>query len=182
MSSNTSKVTRAAALARVQALIMGLQLHLASANLTLGNTAFTTPALVQVLKGLADALAALITARANAKDALANLSAKSATVNPLIGELTKLLGAMFAGATQTLADFGIAPPKVRKPLSAEQAAARAAKAKATRIARGTKGAKAKAAIKGNVTGVEIVPVTAPVAAAPAQTASNASNAPTGASK
>ena len=182
MSGNTSKVSRAAALARVQALITGLQLHLASGSLTLGNTAFTTPALVQLLKELADALVALNTARANAKDALANLTAKAASVNPVIRELTKLLSAMFAGATQTLADFGLKPPKVKAPRTAAELAAAAAKAAATRKARGTKSAKAKAAITGNVTGVEIVPVTAPVAAPPEQMAPNASNAPTGASK
>ena len=183
MSGNTSKVSRAAALVFVQALIKGLQMHLPGANLTLGNAAFTTTALVQVLQGLADALVALNTARANAKDALANLSTKSAAVNPVIRELQKLLGAMFASATQTLADFGIQPPKVRAPRTSAENAAAAAKAKATRAARGTKGAKAKAAIKGDVTGVSITPVTSPQVAPPAaQAASNASNAPPGASK
>jgi hypothetical protein len=87
---------------------------------------------------------------------------------------------MFAGAAQTLADFGLEPPKAPKPRTAEQLAAVKAKAKATRLARGTTSKKQKLAIRGNVTGVDIVPVTEPAAAAkPAvQEASNASGQPT----
>lgn len=184
MSSSQSKVSKAAALARVLALVAGLQKHFPSGNFTIGNVAYATTALVQVLEGLADALQALATARANAKDALANVQAQAATVDPVIAGLDKQLESMFTGATQTLADFGIEPPKARQPLSVDALAARKAKAAATRIARGTKGPKAKQAIKGDVTGVEVTPVTSPVASPPVstQSASSASSAPTGASK
>jgi hypothetical protein len=182
MSSSTSNRSKAAALARVLALIAGLQKHFPSGSFTIGNVAYSTSALVGVIKGLADALAALATARANAKDALANVKTQAATVDPVIAGLEKQLESMFAGAAQNLADFGIEPPKARQPMSAEVLAARKAKARATRAKRGTLGPKAKQAIKGDVTGVQIIPVTSPEASPPAQSASNASSAPTGATK
>src|SRR6202035_2367644 len=78
----------------------------------------------------------------------------------------RFVRATFTGATQTLADFGLEPPKARKPLTSEQRAAAAAKATATRKARGTTSKKQKLAIKGNVIGVNVTPVTEPAAATP----------------
>ncbi len=78
--------------------------------------------------------------------------AAQAQVGPILLAFKRLVLAAFANATQTLADFGLTPPKARAPLTAEQLAARAAKAKATRAARGTTSKKQKLAVKGNVTG------------------------------
>jgi hypothetical protein len=71
---------------------------------------------------------------------------------------------MFANAPDTLAVFGLKPPKARVPLTTAQRAAKTAKAEATRIARGTASKKQKAAIKGNVAGVTITPLITPPAA------------------
>jgi hypothetical protein len=85
-----------------------------------------------------------------------------------------------------LADFGLQPPKARKPLTNEQRAAAVAKLRATRAARGTTSKKQKLSVKGDVTGVQITPVrTAPAAStasirpasSPPQPASNTSTAP-----
>jgi hypothetical protein len=95
------------------------------------------------------------------------LAAEHATqvqVGPILLAYKRLVLAAFANATQTLTDFGLAPPKARAPLTVEQLAARAAKAKATRTARGTTSKKQKLAVKGNVTGVIVTPVTAPTEA------------------
>jgi hypothetical protein len=177
--------TKATTLARLQALITGLQNHFPTGNFTIGNASYTTASLVLLLQGLADAITAANAAQASAKDAVAALRGAKAKVGPTLVALRRILVAMFSGSTPTLAEFGLEPPKARQPKPVVEKAAAAAKAKATRQARGTKSPKAKRAIKGDVTGVVVTPVTAaPAAASPStQTVSNASTAPAnGASK
>ena len=82
-------------------------------------------------------------------------------VDPVVQGYKDILKVMFAGASQTLADFGLAPRKVPAPLTVEQLAARTAKLRATRKARGTLGPKAKKAIKGTVTPATNQPVAGP---------------------
>jgi len=120
-------------------------------------------------------------AQANAKDAVAATQGLQAQVDPIIEIYKRFVQATYANATPTLADFGIAPPKVRAPRTAEQKAASAAKAAATRKARGTAGKKQKAAVKGNVAGITVTPITTQIVPSPsAQPASPAPNAaPTG---
>jgi hypothetical protein len=134
MSSNTS-VTKAEALAYVQAVIAGTLKHFPSGNFTLGGTAFTTASLVALLTSLANAMTALIAAHANVKDAVAALATVESNVGPVLRAYVKLVRAAFNTSTQSLADFGIQPPKARTPRTSEQNAAAAAKAKATRAAR-----------------------------------------------
>jgi hypothetical protein len=175
MSSNTS-VTRAAALAYVQAIIAGTLKHFPSGNFTLGGSAFTTASLVALLTELANAMSALIAAHANVKDAVAALASVESKVGPVLRAYVKLVRAAFNTATQSLGDFGLQPPKARTPRTSEQNAAAAAKAKATRAARGTTSKKQKLAVKGNVTGVTVTPVVnAPAATSPS--AEQAPNAP-----
>jgi hypothetical protein len=163
MSSSTSN-TKAAALAHVQALIAGTQKHFPNGSFTLGTVTYTSASLIQVLTDLVSAMQARDVAATGAKDALAAKQATQAKVGPILRAYERLVLVTFAGATQTLADFGLAPPKARAPLNAQQLAARAAKAKATRIARGTTSKKQKLGVKGDVTGVIVTPVTASTAA------------------
>jgi hypothetical protein len=65
----------------------------------------------------------------------------------------------FSTATQTLADFGLLPPKARKPMTVQTRAVATAKVRATRTARGTPSKKKKLAVKGDVTGVTVTPIT-----------------------
>jgi hypothetical protein len=168
MSSTTSKPdTKAAALAHVQALIAGTKLHFPSSTFTFAGTVYTAASLVQTLQGLANAMTAHNTAQAGAKDALAAEQAMRKQVSPILLAYKRFILLTFTNATQTLADFGLTPPKARTPLTTEQRAARAAKAKATRIARGTTSKKKKLAVKGDVTGVTVTPVHVPTAAPPA---------------
>jgi hypothetical protein len=166
MSSTTSTKTKAAALARVQAIIAGTTKHFPNGSFTIGSAVYTSASLIQVLQGLANAMTARNAAEAGAKDALAAEQMAETQVGPILLAYKRLVLAAFANATQTLADFGLAPPKARTPLTVERLAARAAKAKATRAARGTTSKKQKLAIKGNVTGVTVTPVAAPTAAKP----------------
>jgi hypothetical protein len=166
MSSSTSK-SKAAALAQLLALIAGTQKHLPNGSFTIGSTTYTAASLIQVLETLANAMTARIAAATGAKDALVTEQATQTKVGPIALAYKNLVLAAYANASQTLSDFGLAPPKVRAPLSAEQLAAKAAKAKATRTARGTTSKKQKLAVTGNVTGVTVTPITAPAAASPA---------------
>ena len=165
MSSSTSK-TKAAALAQLLALIAGTQKHLPNGSFTIGSTTYTAASLIQVLGTLVTAMTARIAAATGAKDALVTEQATQTKVGPIALAYKNLVLAAYANASQTLSDFGLAPPKVRAPLSAEQLAAKAAKAKATRAARGTTSKKQKLAVTGNVTGVTVTPITAPAAAPP----------------
>jgi hypothetical protein len=177
MSSSTSK-SKAAALAQLLALIAGTQKHLPNGSFTIGSTTYTAASLIQVLGTLVTAMTARIAAATGAKDALVTEQATQTKVGPIALAYKNLVLAAYANASQTLSDFGLAAPKVRAPLSAEQLAARAAKAKATRAARGTTSKKQKLAVTGNVTGVTVTPITAPAASPPpAQPVSTASSAP-----
>jgi hypothetical protein len=133
-------------------------------------TSYTAASLVPVLQGLANAITAVNAAQATAKDAVAAMQGIEATVVPLMGAYQRFLRASFASVTQTLADFGLTPPKARAPLTVEQKAAAKAKSEATRLARGTTSKKKKLAVTGNVTGVTVTPITAPAAATPASPA------------
>jgi len=167
---STTPKTKAATLALVQALIAGTQKHFPSGSFTLGGTSYTAASLVPILQGLANAINAVNAAQANAKDTVATMQGSEATVGPIIGSYKRFIHASFSSVTQTLADFGLTPPKVRAPLTVEQKAAAKAKSEATRLARGTTSKKKKLAVTGNVTGVTVTPVTAPTAAPPASPA------------
>jgi hypothetical protein len=176
--SRTTSNTKAAALAHVQAIIAGTTKHLPSGSFTIGNTTYTSASLVQIFQGLVSAMQARNVAVTGAKDALTAEQAAQSQVDPILRAYERLVLVTFAGASQTLADFGLAPPKARTPLTAQQLTAQAAKAKATRIARGTTSKKQKLAIKGDVTGVVVTPVTSSTKATPpAQTATTTSSAP-----
>jgi len=147
---STTKPTKATALAGVLALIAGIQKHFPTGSLTVGNVVFTTAALVLLLQGQADAMTAQTAAQKTADDALTALRELQTKNGPTIQALKDLLIAQFGSASQTLADFGLSPRKVRAPMTVAQKAAAAAKRKATRAARGTTGPKAKLAITGTV--------------------------------
>jgi ABC-type transporter Mla subunit MlaD len=159
----------------------GTAKHFPNAQFTLGGTVYTTASLTQLLTQLVNALTAVAAAHASVKDAIAALKGVAAQVDPVMRAYRRYVLAAFSNATQELADFGMQPPKARKPRTSEQNAAAAAKAKATRTARGTASRKKKLAITGDVTGVKITPVTgseASAASAPsAPTASSTTSAP-----
>ena len=170
MSNTTPNTTRAKTLAALQALISGLQKQLPSAEFTLENAPFSTAMLVTLLQSVIDAIVALGAAEAASKAAVANARKVVTNAGPVIQSLRRTLIAMFGTAPQTLALFGLMPPKAKAPRTSAEKAVAAAKARATRVARGTASKKAKSAIKGNVTGLEMTPITAPASPAPAPSA------------
>jgi hypothetical protein len=185
MSTNTSRPNKATALARVQALIAGTEMHFPNGSFTLGNAAYTTATLISALKRLESAIVVLNVAHAGVKDAGTALRDIDTKVAPLIRDYKRFVFATFSTATQTLADFGLPPPKARKPMTVQTRAVATAKMRATRTAPGTTSKKKKLAVKGDVTGVTVTPIThaaaASTSAAPAETTSTA-HAPSGTAK
>ena len=176
MSTITSNPNKATALAQVQALMAGTEKYFPNGSFTFGNTTYTTASLVQAIKVLADALTAVNVAQSSAKDAVSALRASETKVAPLLRDYRTFLRATFSTTSSQLADFGLPPPKARKPLDSEKRAAATAKMRATRSARGTTSKKQKLAIKGDVTGVIVTPVKQPAPSSP--TATPAGSVPT----
>ena len=176
MSTITSTHSKAVALAQVQALMAGTERHFPNGSFTLGNTTYTTASLVQALKVLADALTAMNAVHSSTRDAVTALQAAEATVTPLMRDYRHFLRATFSTASAQLADFGLAPPKARKPLASDKQVTATAKMRATRTARGTTSKKQRLAVKGDVTGVIVTPVTS-TGPSPSPTAAPAEPAP-----
>jgi hypothetical protein len=166
MSTITSKQSKASALVSVQAVMAGTEKHFPNGSFTLGNATYTTASLVQAFEVLSDALTVLAAAHATTRDAVTAVREAETKVAPLLRDYQHFLRATFSTANAQLADFGLAPPKARSPLSSEKRVAAAAKMRATRAARGTTSKKQKLAIKGDVTGVLVTPITAAPAPAP----------------
>ena len=180
----TKSESKATALAQVQALIAGTNKHFPNGSFTLGNTVYTTASLVQALKVLEEAITRVNALQASTKDAVSAMHAAETQVAPLLRDYRSVVRAAFSTTAAQLADFGLEPPKARKPLDSEKRALAAAKMRATRKARGTTSKKQKLAVKGDVTGVLVTPITTAPAATPSvPPAPSASSAPTpGASK
>jgi len=112
---------------------------------------------------------AAATARAAWQAAVEADRTELAQSHALLSGVKQSLQVMFAGSTDTLADFGLTPRKTRVVSPAVKVAA-AAKAKATRAARHTQGPKQKAAIKGPLEGANLVVSAQPAAPASSATA------------
>jgi hypothetical protein len=147
-STNGGKPSKASALAGVRAIIAGTQKHAPNGSFTFGNATYTSASLVQMLQSLADAMTAHDAAQAKAKDAFVALHDVRAKVDPVLRACRRFVMVTYGNANETLADYGLQPPKARAPLTSEQKATAAAKARATRKARGTASKKQKASIHG----------------------------------
>jgi hypothetical protein len=165
---SSQKITKAQTLAKLQALIAGTQKHTPNGQFTLGNAAYTTSSLVQLLGSLVAAMTAQNTADATAKDALLAVSAADAKVKPIVSAYRKYLLATYGNAVQILDDYGLTPAKAPKPLTVEAMSAKVAQNQATRKARGSVGPKKRSEIKGTVE-VKAEQVSAQPAAAPPKT-------------
>ncbi|MDP8999082.1 MAG: hypothetical protein M3O46_03115 [Myxococcota bacterium] len=164
---NTVKPSKASALAGVRALIAATQKRTPNGSLTFGNATYTSASLVQMFQSLADAMTAHDVAQAQAKDVLLALRDVAAKVGPVLRAYRRFLVATYGNATETLADYGLKPPKAKAPRTSEQKAKAAAKLRATRIARGTTSKKQKASIHGVVTAPAEIPPSPPTPPKPA---------------
>jgi len=152
-------------------LAAGTQKHLSTVTqVILGSGTFTPAQVVTELQDFAALRDSVDTAKAAVKAALQDEQSKGPALRAFVIAFIAFVRAAFGNSPDVLADFGLSPKKVAKPLTAAEQAAAVAKRNATREARGTKGKVAKASIHGNVTGVNITPVTAPAVTSPAAAA------------
>jgi hypothetical protein len=142
----------------VQNLIVGANKHFpdASQSLTFGGATRTVTALTQLLQSYVDLRATVLASQAATKTKIATERNQTPSLLAVIDEFVAFVKVTFGNQPDVLADFGLAPPKARTPLTAEQKAVAAAKRAATRTARATKGKVQKKAVKGAVSATLVV--------------------------
>jgi hypothetical protein len=143
-------------------LITGSDKHFPSGSqpFTLGGVSMTMDQAKTELRSLVSNRSAVVAAQGSARSKVLAEDTQAPALNAFVSAFTAFVKLTFAGQAEVLADFGIKPPKVRTPMTAEQKAVAAAKRKATREARGTKGPKAKQAVHGDITAQLVVTPTA----------------------
>jgi hypothetical protein len=178
------KQNKASQAAGIAALIAGFKKHYPTGSTTLqvGGASYTVDSLTTTLQGAVDQESAVEAAKTAYSAKLQAQRAQAPSNNALIKALKAYVRSTFGSSADTLADFGLSPPKARTPQSAAAKAVSVAKRAATRTARGTKGTVQKLAIKGNVSASLVVspaPGPTPAAAPPAapSTATAPSSAP-----
>jgi len=144
--------SRTLRIASVQALIFGIEKHLASASLRVDNTAYASADLVSKLQGQVTADNAIIAAAASYHEAVK--VDEDLAMGPFLVKLTQAIRIMYASAPSVLADFGVAPPKPRS-VDPDAKVLAAARARATRELRHTMGPVQNESIKGTVTSVTV---------------------------
>jgi len=153
-----------------EAMIAGVQKFFAQfATLPVGATNVTPADIVKVFQDRIDKATAAQTAEAARTAAVKADRDERASTDSFVKALRRIVLGMFEAAPDTLAVFGLKPPKARKTKVATKAAA-VAKNKATRKARGTVGPKKKLSIKGTAPADN---GGAPAPASPATTKPNA---------
>ncbi len=174
----SSQRTKGSTVAIAEQLIAGANKHLPNATQVLLAGGTFTPAQITAR------LQAIVNLRREVDAAKAVTKAKLAVEKTDMPALRTFFRAFVTfvkvayGTADTLADFGLHPPKPRTPPTVLAKAAAAAKRKATRAARHTMGIVQKKTVKGDVTGVVMVPITAPqpTPASPPSPSASAPNA------
>jgi hypothetical protein len=147
-----------------QNLIEGLKKHEQTlSSLVIGATPLKTADLIAILQARIAAAATAVSTKATWQTAVKADHDERAKTKTLVSSLRQAVQVAFVGSIDALADFGLAPRKVRVSTPEEKAAA-TAKAKATRAARHTMGSKQKAKVKGAVP--QASPATPPTPATP----------------
>jgi len=166
----TSKTDRAT---RAQQLLVGTNKHYpnASETLSVGGATYTVTALTQIFQAVVNNREAVSAARATTQAKVAAELAQAPSQNAVMAAFEKVVRGTFGTSADVLADFGLAPPKVPAPMTAEAKAVAAAKRVATRAARQTLGKNQKKKVKGAVTATLVV--TPSSGAAPSVTATPA---------
>ena len=166
MPPTTNRLTQQAS---IQALIAGLTKHATTiTSLVIGGQSLTTAQIIAPLQARLASSTAAQSTRAAWQNAVKADTDERAKTKDFFSGLRKALEVAFAGAVDSLADFGLTPPK-KRVVSPEKKVAAALKAKATRAARHTLGKKQKKSITGTTPAptqpgvTPAAPVTVPVA-------------------
>jgi hypothetical protein len=154
---------------RVRQLIVGTKKHYPNAGdkVQVGGATFTVATLTKLFEDFVDQRDAVEASKAAAKAKIETERAQAPSQLAVIRAFETVVKGTFGNSADALADFGLAPPKARRPLSAEQKAVASAKRAATRKARGPIGKHKRKEIKGAVSAELVVtPLDAHPVAAP----------------
>jgi hypothetical protein len=158
---NANRVTQQAT---DQKLIDGITKHeQAITSLTIGSTSYKPTDIIAILQARIAAANTTLSTRATWQSAVLADKSELTKTQTVVSGVRQAILLMFAGAVDTLADFGLKPRKARAVRTPAEKAEASAKAKATRAARHTMGSKQKASIKG--TAPQAAPATPPAASA-----------------
>jgi len=153
-----SKVTLSNQVSRVKQLILGTGKHYANGSQTIqvAGATFTVTALTQLMQDFVDNREAVEASKAATKAKIETERTEAPSQIAVITAFEKVVRGSFGTSADVLADFGLALPKARAPMTAEQKAVAVAKRAATRKARGTMGKVQKKGVKGAVTASLVV--------------------------
>ena len=153
-----SKVTKTDQVSRMKQLIAGTGKHYPNGAETLhvGGATFTVTSLTKLMQDFVDNREAVGASKAALKTKIEAERTQAPSQIAVITAFERIVRGMFGNSADVLADFGLALPKARAPLTAEQKAVAAAKRDATRKARGTMGKVQKKRVKGAVTATLVV--------------------------
>jgi len=152
MSIGTGKNSQAT---RVKQLILGTNKHYpnASATLQVGGATFTVSSLTQLMQDFVNTREAVEGSKAATKAKIEAERTQAPSQIAVINAFERIVRGSFGTSADALADFGLALPKARTPLTAEQKAVAAAKRLATRKARGTMGKQQKLPLRRGTSGI-----------------------------
>jgi hypothetical protein len=148
--------------ALVKQLIRGTQEMFPNGSQTIpvAGTTFTIASLTQAMQDFVDQRQAVEDAKASLKAKLQIEQGQAPAQLVIIRAFEGIVRNSHSGSIDTLAKFGLAPPKARAELTTEQKAVAAAKRMATRVARQTLGKNQKKTIKGSIDArLVVTPVT-----------------------
>ena len=139
-------------------LIAGTSRHFTDGNqpIPVGGGPRTVSALAQLLQSYVDLREAVIASQATTASKVAAEREQGPSLLAVMDEYVTFLRLTYSKDQNALADFGLAPTKMRAPLTAEQKAVAAVKRKATRQARHTMGKNQKKDVKGAVSAALVV--------------------------
>jgi hypothetical protein len=181
MTNNATKTKKTVA-TRAGEIITGMKKRFpnGSQKLTFGGgaTTITVDETIANLQAIVDNRAAVVAARGAARVKVADENAKLPALLTFMREVLGFIKFTFGADAVALGDFGVAPPKAPKPMTAEEKAIAAVKRTGTKEARGVTGSRKRAAVKGDVTATLVVTPAPATPPAPAPAAPPATSTPT----
>jgi hypothetical protein len=174
-------MSKSAFAAQVKQLITGANKHFPNGSqvLQVGGVTSTVRGVTGVMQTLVDNRDAVEVSKAAMKAKIETERSQAPNQLAMIRAFETVVRGTFGNSADVLADFGLAPPKARTPLTAEAKAVAAAKRKATRAARHTMGKNQRKSVQGSITAKLVVTPVTPPSGSPVVSPEPVGNAPAG---
>jgi hypothetical protein len=142
-----ARKSKTAQQARFIALQRGIKKHWKDGK-TLANKKYTQADLLAFLQNLRERFAAVGTARAAYKEALAKRKEAEREAAPVLTDIEAMVDGEFGDAVVPRADFGLGPRRKKGPKTTQAKVLMVERARATRKKRGTMGKRQRKKIRG----------------------------------